>query len=108
MFETDVRRNRGEQVTVRVRGSLVLGEATVRFRACLQSVTDRYGTIVVEASQLERIDSAGLGELVRAYSDARSHGAVIRLEGVQARIHDLLVLTKLVTVFDVEPVRSAA
>jgi len=99
MFECEVRKDTATRVTVRIRGALALGSATDRFRACLAAVTDRYQTILVDAAELKQIDSAGLGELVRAQSDAKAHGGVVRPVGANEPIRNLMVLTKLVTVF---------
>ena len=99
MFEYEMRRDGPERVTVQLRGSLVLGEPTERLRECLRTVTDRYRTVNVDATNLKFMDSAGLGDLVRAHLDAASHGGVVELAGATKRIRNLLVLTKLVTVF---------
>ena len=107
MFEYEVRRGIGEQVTILLRGSLLLGTATDLFRACLQTVTDRYASILLDINDLKRIDSAGLGELLTAQATASAHGGVIRLAGATGRVRDVLILTKLVTVFS-EPATEAA
>ena len=107
MFEYEMRRDGPEQVTVQIRGSLVLGSPTDRLRACLQAVTDRYPKIRVDAENLDYMDSSGLGEMVRAHSDAAAHGGVVELVGATKRIRNLLVLTKLVTVFGESGARPA-
>jgi anti-anti-sigma factor len=102
MFHYELRREGTERVTVQIEGHLVLGEPTRQFRDCLATVTDRYSMIVVDAVGLDYLDSAGLGELVRARSDAAAAGGVLALVGATRRIRDLLVLTKLLAVFDAE------
>ena len=47
------------------------------------------------------IDSSGLGELVAAYTTAKNQGAELKLLKLTRKVHDLLQLTKLYTVFDV-------
>ncbi len=108
MFEYELERNAGEEVSLRLRGDLVLGPPTKRLRACLAALTDRYQTIVIDASQVSRVDSAGLGELVRAYADVTAHGGTIRLQGATKRIRDVLVLSKLTAVFGEEFVPAVA
>jgi anti-sigma B factor antagonist len=99
MFECELRRDSAELVTVTVKGSLVLGSPTERLRSCLKAVTDRYSTIRVDATELKFMDSSGLGELVLAHSEADAFGGKVELIGATKHIRNLLVLTKLVTVF---------
>jgi len=47
------------------------------------------------------IDSGGLGTLVGVYSSARAAGFEIKLTGLGQRLHDVLQITKLATVFQV-------
>ena len=46
------------------------------------------------------MDSAGLGELVQAYATTKSRGGALKLMNVTKRLRDLLVVTKLLTVFE--------
>ena len=46
------------------------------------------------------MDSAGLGEMVHAYVGTKNRGGSLRLLHLTKRIRDLLVVTKLLTVFD--------
>jgi anti-sigma B factor antagonist len=46
------------------------------------------------------MDSAGLGELVQAYSTVAKQGGKLKLVSPTKRLQDLLVITKLATVFD--------
>jgi anti-sigma B factor antagonist len=57
------------------------------------------------------MDSAGLGELVQAYSTVKKQGGKLKLVNPTKRLHDLLVITKLSTVFesfDSEPAAVAS
>ena len=46
------------------------------------------------------VDSAGLGELVQAYVTARKRDGSLKLLNVTKRLRDLLVVTRLLTVFE--------
>jgi anti-sigma B factor antagonist len=46
------------------------------------------------------VDSAGLGQLVQVRTTAAHSGGSLKLMNVTKRLKDLLVVTKLVTVFD--------
>ena len=57
--------------------------------------------VVIELSELEIIDSAGLGELVVVHMWIRASGCSLKLAGANPRILHLLDLTNLLSVFDV-------
>jgi anti-anti-sigma factor len=59
--------------------------------------------IVVEFSELETIDSAGLGELVVVHMWIRASGCSLKLVGLNSHIQRTLELTNLLPVFDVHP-----
>jgi anti-sigma B factor antagonist len=59
--------------------------------------------LVIELSELEIIDSAGLGELVVVHMWIRASGCALKLAGVNPRIRNLLDLTNLLSVFEVHP-----
>ncbi len=46
------------------------------------------------------MDSAGLGELVAAYTSAKRHGAQVKLSNLTKKIDDLLDITRLSSVFE--------
>ena len=46
------------------------------------------------------IDSTALGEIVRAYTSVTREGGSLKLLNVTARVHELLMITKLLSVFD--------
>lgn len=99
MFECEMKRTGENEVTIELRGDLVLGPATERFRSCLQVVADRYAITILDARGLHRIDSAGLGEMIRSRTNAQAFGNNVQLVGEGEGIRDVLILTKLVTVF---------
>ena len=47
------------------------------------------------------IDSSGIGELVTAFTTVKKTGGDMKLLNLTKKVHDLLQLTKLFTVFDV-------
>jgi anti-sigma B factor antagonist len=46
------------------------------------------------------VDSGGIGELVESFTAARHRGGAIKLLNVTQRLNDLLVITKLLNVFE--------
>jgi anti-sigma B factor antagonist len=56
--------------------------------------------VVANLGRVPLVDLAGLGALVEAYRMMREAGGVLRLAAITKRIHDLVVITRLLTVFD--------
>jgi anti-sigma B factor antagonist len=56
--------------------------------------------LVLDLAHVKYMDSAGLGDLVHALTAARHRGGTVRLLHVTPRVHDLLVMTGLLPVFD--------
>jgi len=54
------------------------------------------------------IDSSGLGELVSAFTTAKNQQAEVKLLKLTKKVHDLLQLTKLYTVFDIKDDEAGA
>ena len=54
------------------------------------------------------VDSSGIGELVKSYTTSKQHGGELKLLNVNKRVHDLLQITKLHTLFDVKEDEAAA
>ena len=57
--------------------------------------------IVLNLGGVTYIDSAGLGELTAAFTSVRNRSGALKLLNLTKRVHDLMQITKLYTVFDV-------
>src|SRR6185312_15382049 len=58
--------------------------------------------ILLNLGEVTYIDSSGLGELVSAFTQVRKEGGDLKLLNLTRKVHDLLQITKLYTVFDVQ------
>jgi anti-sigma B factor antagonist len=56
--------------------------------------------LVMDLGGVSYVDSAGLGQLVQVYATTRNHGGSLKLLNITKRLKDLLVVSKLLTVFD--------
>jgi anti-sigma B factor antagonist len=84
-----------------VKGRLVLGDGDVLLRDKVHSlVSQGRKQIVLNLADMPYVDSGGLGEIVRTHTTVNRANGGLKLLNVTKRIHDLLVITKLVTVFD--------
>src|SRR4030095_13220723 len=82
-------------------GRITMGEGTVILRDHIQkllSAGDR--KFLVNLSDVDYIDSAGIGELVSSFTTVRNQGGQLKLLNLTRRVQDLLQITKLLTVFD--------
>ena len=83
-------------------GRITLGEGSVQLRDAVRDLIGKgQKNILVNLGDVNYIDSSGLGELVSAYTTARNQGARLKLLKLTKKVHDLLQLTKLYTVFDI-------
>ena len=91
-----------EAVTVvDLEGKLMLGEDTEQFRTRIRELIDSGAKkILLNMGNVNYLDSSGVGELVRAYASASSQGGQLKLLNLTKRLHDLLSVTKLLTVFE--------
>ena len=60
---------------------------------------DRRG-ILLDMGDVRYVDSGGIGELVESFTAARHRGGCVKLVGVTKRLNDLLVITRLLNVFE--------
>jgi len=92
----------GDVAIVKVTGDITLnkgGDAMLKDK--VQSLLQQGRTkLLVDLSGVSYVDSAGLGELVQAYATTKNRGGALKLVNVTGRLHGLLVVTKLLTVFD--------
>ncbi len=83
-------------------GRITLGEGSVQLRDAIRdSISKGQRNILLDLGEVSYIDSSGLGELVSAYTSARNQSAKLKLLRLTKKVHDLLQLTKLYTVFDI-------
>ena len=92
----------GNVAVVTVTGDITLNKGgDLVLKDKVQSLIQQgYTNILVDLSAVAYVDSAGLGELVQAYATTKNRGGALKLLNVTKRLRDLLVVTKLLTVFD--------
>ena len=93
---------------VELDGRIVLGEESNSLRKKLKSLVAAGKKIVLNMANIKYIDSSGLGALVAAHVSAKAQGASVRLCHLGKKFHDIMQLTRLLTVFDVYDTQAAA
>jgi anti-sigma B factor antagonist len=82
-------------------GRLVFGEESATLRETVKSALAQSPNVVLNLSEVNFIDSGGLGTLVALYTTARNAGGAVKLASLSKRVGDLLQVTKLLTIFEV-------
>ena len=83
-------------------GRITLGEGSVTLREAIRDLIGKGSkNILLNLGDVNYIDSSGLGELVSAYTTAKNQSAAVKLLNLTKKVHDLLQVTKLYTVFDI-------
>jgi anti-sigma B factor antagonist len=89
-------------VIIDLSGQITLGDASAALRAeVLDQVGNGFRKILLDLGGVTYIDSAGLGELTGSFTSVRNRGGELKLLNLTKRVHDLMQITKLYTVFDV-------
>src|ERR1700740_1558112 len=90
-------------------GRITLGEGSVVLRDTIREVLGRgEKKILLNLGDVTYIDSSGIGELVSAFTAVRKEGGELKLLNLTKKVHDLLQITKLYTVFDVNDDEATA
>jgi anti-sigma B factor antagonist len=91
----------GDVTVLDLKGRLTLSEGTQQLKEQFdQLLAAGAKRIVLNLQEVAYVDSGGLGELVRSLAAVGRHGGSLKLINLTAKITDLLVITKLLTVFD--------
>ena len=83
-------------------GRITLGEGSVTLRDAVHDLIAKGSKhILLNLENINYIDSSGIGELVSAFTSVRNAGGELKLLNLTKKVHDLLQITKLYTVFDI-------
>lgn len=101
MHMTIEERMAGHVVVLDIAGKLTIDQGAERLKDKINSLISQERTLVLlNLAKVPYIDSGGLGQLVASYGSVMKAGGVLKLANVNARNHDLLSITRLVTVFE--------
>jgi len=85
-----------------IHGRIVLGEETHTLRTAVRNlVAEGKKKIILNLAAVDYIDSSGVGELVGCFTTVRNAGGELKLLNLSQKVHDVLYVTKLYTVFDI-------
>jgi anti-sigma B factor antagonist len=90
-------------------GRITLGEGSVTLRDAVRDLLSKGSKkILLNLGDVTYIDSSGIGELVSAFTTVKNQGGDLKLLNLTKKVHDLLQITKLYTVFDVKDDEASA
>ena len=99
-FKATVRHS-GDVAIVDLAGRLTLGEGCGMLRETIKDLIAKGDRkILVNLKDVGYIDSSGLGEMVASYASVSNSGGAIKILNAQSKVHDLLTVTKLYSVFE--------
>src|SRR5882724_6624606 len=106
---TTSNREIGVVTIVDVSRRIVLGEESAALRTVIADLLKQERKLILlNLAQASYIDSAGLGTLVSSFASVKNQGGQLKLLNLTQKVHDLMQITKLYTVFDVRNDEVAA
>jgi anti-sigma B factor antagonist len=102
-------RHIGDVAVLDISGRITLGEGNVMLREIVRELADKGNKkIVLNLGEVNYIDSSGVGELVKTHTTVRNQGGQLRLINLNKRVNDLLQMTRLSAVFDIDGDEASA
>ena len=102
MAELDVKERQAGDVTILdLSGEVRIGEGSISLRDSIRKLADQGKTkLLLNLAGVRYIDSSGIGELIANYTTVSRQGGQLKLLKLTDKVQNLLVITKLLTVFD--------
>ena len=90
-----------EAVIIELKGNVMGGEETKEFNDLLHKYIDEdKKNIVLDLSDVKFMNSSGLGMLISGLTTMKKAGGALKLAGTTEKIQSLLIITKLITIFE--------
>ena len=87
---------------VTLKGTIIAGNDKELLMARAEELLEAGETrIILDLGQVNYVDSTGIGALVHIHTTAERRGAMVKLLNLTKRIHDVLQITRLSTVFGI-------
>jgi anti-sigma B factor antagonist len=102
-------RQAGDVTILDLSGKITIGEGSVQLREAVRKLLDEgKKKILLNLGDVSYVDSSGIGELVSSYTTTNNNGGQLKLLNLTKKIQDLLMITKLLTVFETHDSEEAA
>ena len=102
MAELDLKERQAGDVTILdLTGEVRIGDSSVALRDSMRNLADQgKKKVLLNLAGVKYIDSTGIGELIASYTTIKRQSGQLKLLNLTDRVQNLLVITKLLTVFD--------
>jgi anti-sigma B factor antagonist len=98
----EIREKEREGITIlALKGRLTVGEASTVREKVNEVVAQGHINIILDLAHVDYIDSTGLGSMVICFTTVKKAGGTLKLLNLNKRNIELLLLTKLHTIFEV-------
>ena len=95
-------RRAGDVAVLDLKGRIRISGGTLALHRSVRCLVEEGKTkILLNLEGVSHIDSSGLGELISSYITLSNKGGQIKLVHLTDRLRDIMIITKLLTVFDV-------
>ena len=103
MAELNINQRQAGDITILdMDGEVRIGDSSTALRSAIRNlVAAGNKKILLNLAGVKYIDSSGIGELIANYTTVNRGGGQLKLLNLTEKVQDLLVITKLLTVFDV-------
>jgi len=89
-------------VVLDLNGPIALGQGNIDLHRELRSLIEQdQKRVLLNLAKVSYIDSSGLGELVAGFASIEKNGGEMKMVNLTDRVSELMMITKLLTVFDV-------
>ena len=102
-------RHVGNVTILDLAGTITIDAEAARLKDKVDSLLQQQRTsVILNLADVSYIDSGGLGQLTACYASVAKAGGALKLLSVNKRNHDLLSITRLVTIFQTFDTEDAA
>lgn len=95
------KRKKGDVLILDLEGKILIGEGIEELRESINNaIKEKETRLLLNFAHVPYLDSTGLGEVVRSYTSVKKEGGTVKIINLTNKVHDLLSVTKLITVFE--------
>ncbi len=93
----------GDATVIDISGRITVGEGNIALREIVRGLADKgVRKVVLNLGEVNYVDSSGIGELVKTHTTIKNSGGELKLANLNQRVNDLLQITRLSSVFDIQ------
>lgn len=88
-------------VVIELKGNVMGGPEAQEFSTLLHDLLDQdKKNVIVDLASVKFMNSSGLGMLISGFTSMKNGGGILKLANATEKINSLLVITKLITIFE--------